>query len=342
MKMLKILNGGIQSLIVDWVGRLGYLDLGISRSGAMDHFAARAANLIVGNNLNEALIEVICTGFSIQFEKETVISITGANVTPNLNGKPIPLWKAIRVKKYDILTIGNMKNDTLGFRQYIAIADSIDVPVYLGSKSTAVYGSFGGYKGRCLRKGDEVNLKNSNRDFDNIEGRHFKTNLIPEYSRKWLMRAIPGPNAAPDYFTEKGMELFFKTEFKTQVFSDRSGIRLSSTKLIWTEERTLGEGHPSNITDQGYPGPGCLNISGDTPILFPRECPSSGGYVCPLSVIYTDQWMFGQIIPGRDIVQFIYCTPEEAIKIRKEQNEVFQESSILYSYDFRKGEKNLD
>ncbi len=327
--MLKVLNGGIQCLIVDWVGRLGYLDLGISRSGAMDHFAARAANLIVGNNLNEALIEVICTGFSVQFGKETVISITGSNVNPKLNGSPIPIWKALRVKKNDILTIGNLQSDSLGLRQYIAIADQMDILTYLGSKSTGVYGSFGGYKGRALRKGDEINLIDSNRDLDSIEGRQFNTNLVPEYSRKWKMRAIPGPNAAPDYFTEEGMELFFITEFKTQIFSDRSGIRLSSTDLIWAKDRMIGEGHPSNITDQGYPGPGCLNISGDTPILFPRECPSSGGYVCPLSVIFADQWMFGQIIPGRDIVKFIYCTPEEAIKIRKEQNEVFQESSIF-------------
>ncbi|GAJ23235.1 unnamed protein product, partial [marine sediment metagenome] len=129
--MLKVLNGGIQSLIVDWIGRIGYLDLGISRSGAMDHFAARAANLIVGNNLNEALIEVICAGFSVQFETDTVVSITGTNLNPKLNGNSISLWEAIRVNKGDILAIENMRSDTLGFRQYLAIAGGIDVPIYL-------------------------------------------------------------------------------------------------------------------------------------------------------------------------------------------------------------------
>lgn len=327
--MLKVLNGGIQSLIIDWIGRVGYLDVGISRSGAMDHFAARAANLIVGNNLNEALIEVICAGFSVQFETDTVVSITGANLKPKLNGNSISLWEAIRVNKGDILTIENMRSNTLGFRQYLAIAGGIDIPSYLGSKSTGVYGAFGGYKGRALKKGDELNLLKPKRDLKSIEGRRFNTNLIPKYSRKWVMRAIPGPNGAPDYFSEEGMELFFTAEFKTQIFSDRSGIRLSGPKLMWAKERTAGEGHPSNISDQGYPGPGCLNISGDTPILFPRECPSSGGYVCPLSVIYADQWMFGQIIPGKDIVKFVYCTPEEAVRIRKKQNKILEEKSII-------------
>lgn len=327
--MLKVLNGGIQSLIVDWIGRVGYLDVGISRSGAMDHFAARVANLILNNNLNEAMIEVTGGSFSVQFETNTVISITGNNLNPKLNGNSISLWEAIRVNKGNILTIENMRNDTLGFRQYLAIAGGIDIPNYLGSKSTAVYGAFGGYKGRALKKGDELNLLNPKRNLKSIEGKRFNTNLIPKYTRKWVMRAIPGPNGAPDYFSEEGMELFFTAEFKTQIFSDRSGIRLSGPKLMWAKERAAGEGHPSNIVDQGYPGPGCLNISGDTPILFPRECPSLGGYICSLSVIYVDQWMFGQIIPGKDIVKFVYCTPKEAVRIRKEQNKIFEEKSII-------------
>jgi len=327
--MLKVLNGGIQTLIEEWRGRMGYLDVGISRTGVMDHFAARAANLILDNNLNEVLIEVTGGGFSVQFETDTIISITGVNLNPKLNGDSIPLWEAIKVSKGDILTTENMNINTLGFRQYLAIAGGIDLPNYLGSKSTAVYGAFGGYKGRALKKGDELNLLKPKRDLKSIKGRRFNNNLIPKYNRKWVMRAIPGPNGAPDYFSEEGMELFFTAEFKTQIFSDRSGIRLVGPKLTWAKRRVAGEGHPSNIVDQGYPGPGCLNISGDTPILFPRECPTLGGYVCALSVIYADQWMFGQIIPGKDIVKFVYCTPEEAVRIRKEQNEIFEEKSII-------------
>lgn len=327
--MLKVLNGGPQTIVSDWVGRVGYMNLGIAVSGAMDHYAARAANHILGNDLNEALLEITAGGFTAEFTDDTVICLSGANYNPKLNGESFPMWEAVRVKKGDRLSSGAMNYASSGFRQYLAVAGGIDVPSYLGSKSTAIYGGFGGYEGRALKKGDELKSGPSPINFNSIIGRKLKDEFIPKYGGKWALRAIPGPNGVPDYFSEEGMEQFFNSEFKTQVFSDRSGIRLTGPKPIWAEERMAGGGHPSNITDHGYPGPGCLNISGDTPILFPRECPTSGGYICALSVVFADQWMLGQIIPGKDTVAFVYCTPEEAIRLRKEQNKVFENGAVI-------------
>jgi len=287
--MLKVLNGGIQTLVQDWAGRVGRLDEGIAPSGAMDHFAIRAANLIVGNPLNEAALEISGGLFSAEAKVDTVIAVTGANLNPSLNGQPIPLWEALSVKKGDMFTSGNIGANSLGLREYLAIAGGINVPPYLGSKSTTTYGGFGGYEGRSLKEGD----------------------------------------GAPDYFSEEGMELFFTAEFHAQVFSDRAGIRLTGPELGWAKEREVEGRHPSTLmSEHGYSVPGALNISGDTPILLPREGPTMGGYICALTVIYADQWMLGQIVPGRDTVKFIYCTPDEANKIRKEQEEVFQENSI--------------
>ena len=120
-------------------------------------------------------------------------------------------------------------------------------------------------------------------------------------------------------------------EFKSQVFSDRSGIRLTGPALGWAKERQVEGRHPSTLmSEHGYSVPGALNISGDTPILLPREGPTMGGYICALTVIYVDQWMMGQIVLGRDTVKFIYCTPDEAKALRIEQNEIFEESSIIH------------
>ncbi len=327
--MLKILSGGIQTLIEEPKGRTGYLDLGIAHSGTMDHFSGRAANLIVENDINEAVIEITGGLFTAEFEEDTVIAITGGDFGPTLNGEKIPMWEAIQVKKGDVVKSGNCGKGSLGFRQYWSFAGGIDVPLFLGSKSTAIYGGFGGYEGRALKKGDNVKLIKPTKDLNGIVGRKFKQENIPQYSKKWEMRAIPGPNAAPDYFTEEGLELYFSEELKSQVFADRSGIRFTGPKPIFAKERMTGGGHPSNVMDQGYPGPGCINMSGETPILFPRECPTSGGFACMLSVIYADQWIMGQIVPGTDSIKFIYCTPEEALKARKEQNELLTEKSII-------------
>jgi len=328
--MLKVLSSGIQTLVEDWIGREGYLDKGIAPSGAMDHFAVRAGNLIVGNPLNEAVIEITAGLFAVEFETDAVIAVTGANLAPKLNGNLIPLWEAIKVSKGDMFNSGSLAKDTLGFREYLAITGGIDVPIYLGSKSTAIYGRFGGYEGRALKKGDELKLLKPEKDLKSIEGRRLKAGLIPKYGKKWEMRAIPGPNAAPDYFTEEGMELFFTEEFLTQAISDRSGIRLTELNLRWAKEREVVGRHPSNSTvEYGYPLPGALDITGNTPIILSREGPTLGGYVCALTVIYADQWMLGQIAPGRDMVKFIYCTTNEATQIRKEKDKVFEEKSII-------------
>lgn len=326
--MLRVMNGGIQTLVEDWIGRPGYLDQGIGISGAMDHFAIRVANLVLGNDLNEAALEIPFGSFAAEFETETAIAVTGANLNPKLNGNPIPLWEAIRVNKGDTISFGRISASTLGCRAYLAILGGIDVPLFLGSKSTAVYGSFGGYKGRALKEGDELRLSNPGKNLRSIEGRKCRSDVIPEYDRKWEMRAIPGPNGAPDFFSEEGMEAFFTEEFKVQTRADRSGIRLTGPKPGWANVKGATGGHPSNIIDHGYAVPGTLNVSGDTPILLPREGPTSGGYVCALSVIYADQWILGQLVPGRDSVRFTYCTLDEAIQLRKAQDGVFTEEAI--------------
>ena len=327
--MLKIINSGIETLVQDYKGRVGHLDEGISPSGAMDHFAVRAANLIVDNPINEGTLEVAGGFLSLEFMADAVIAITGADFGPQLNGNPIPLWEAVKVRNGDVLASGNMSANTLGFRQYVAIAGGIDIPLYLDSKATTTYGGFGGYEGRALQNGDVVKLLKPKKDLGSLEGRKLRADLIPEYRNIWEMRATPGPNGAPDYFTEEGMELFFTAEFRSQVFADRSGIRLTGPELGWSEERKVEGRHPSTLmSEHGYSVPGALNISGDTPILLPREGPTMGGYICALTVIYVDQWMMGQIVPGRDAVKFVYCTPDEANQLRAEQHGIFQEGSI--------------
>lgn len=326
--MAKVIVSGIQSIIEEWQGRKGYMDIGIANSGTMDHYSARFANLLVGNDLNEALIEITGANFVMEFEEESVIAVTGADSNPKINGAEIALWQTHSVQKKDRLDIGRIGAQVNGFRQYLAVAGGVNSDEYLGSKSTAIYGGFGGVEGRSLKRGDNLTFGKPSKPLDDLIKRRIKKHLIPLYGQKWQMRAIPGPNGAPDFFTEEGMELFFSATYKAQLICDRSGIRLDGPKPIFNAERAAAGGHPSNITDHGYPGPGCLNISGDTPIILPREGPTSGGYVCALSIIYVDQWMMGQIVPGRDEVEFIYCTLDEAVELRKRQNAVFVEGSI--------------
>ncbi|MCL6558293.1 MAG: allophanate hydrolase, partial [Firmicutes bacterium] len=126
--MLLVKKGGIETVIEDWPGRIGYLDNGMAASGAFDYVALGLANLLVGNPPGEAGIEIAGGYFEAEFGVDTVISVTGTDMKPTLNDQPIPLWEAIRVSKGDVIKFSHFGE--FGFRAYLGVAGGIDVPVY--------------------------------------------------------------------------------------------------------------------------------------------------------------------------------------------------------------------
>ncbi|BAF59368.1 MAG: biotin-dependent carboxyltransferase [Pelotomaculum sp.] len=326
--MLKIINGGIETVIEDWPGRIGYLDNGMSSSGAFDNVALGLANILVGNPPGEAGIEIAGGYFQAEFGIDTVISITGTDMKPTLNGEPVPMWEAVEVKKGDVVKFSHFGE--LGFRAYIGVAGGIDVPFYLGSKSTCLFGSYGGFEGRKLQKDDIIKFGKPYQALSALAGRKLKKEAIPRYSREWVLRAMPGPNTCPDYLTKEGMDYLYENSFKIQLNSNRSAVRLAEAKdlAFARPDGGVAGGHPSNVLDHAYAIRGTLNICGNTPILLIADGPTLGGYMNALQVIYADLWKVGQGTPGRDFVRFIYCTQEEAIQARKEQREWLSEKSL--------------
>ena len=78
--MARVISAGIQSIIEDLYGRTGYKDVGISHSGFMDHYTARLLNKVLGNDLNEAGIEIAGGGFALEFEEESIIAYGGSTI----------------------------------------------------------------------------------------------------------------------------------------------------------------------------------------------------------------------------------------------------------------------
>lgn len=152
--MLKVLHGGLETLVEDWPGRLGFLGKGMAPSGAFDNVALGYANFLVGNAVGEAGLEVTAGFFQAEFGVDTVIAVTGTPNPPSINDQPIPMWESVEVHKGDVIKFSHIGQ--YGFRWYIGIAGGIDVPPYLGSKSTCIFGSYGGFEGRKLQPGDVV------------------------------------------------------------------------------------------------------------------------------------------------------------------------------------------
>jgi antagonist of KipI len=149
---IEILKPGLLTTVQDF-GRIGYQKLGISPSGALDRKAMTLANLLVANPADEAVLEMTLFGPELRFTADNFIAVTGGDLSPTLNGEPMPRYAAVGVKSGDVLSFGQAKE---GCRAYLAFAGGLDLPVVMGSKSTNLKCGFGGYQGRKLQAGDKI------------------------------------------------------------------------------------------------------------------------------------------------------------------------------------------
>ncbi len=329
--MLKVTQGGIQAVVEDWPGRLGYLGAGMAPAGAMDNAALGLGNLLVGNPSEEAGIEIAAGMFVAKFDEDAVIAITGADLSPTINGEKAPMWESIAVKAGDKLKFGTYGEK--GFRAYITVAGGIDVPVYLGSKSTCLFGSYGGFEGRPLKPGDVLKNGKPSKPLSELVGRKVKPEAIPQYESVIKLRLIPGMNACPDYVTEEGMDYMYSNEHKVSINSNRSACRLDpipdDVNFFARKDGGSGGAHPSNIIDHAYNMRGAINVTGNTPSLLIGDGPTLGGFMCCGNVINADLWKIGQAAPDRDCIKFEYCTVEEAIQARADQKKWLSMDSII-------------
>ncbi len=158
---IKFASGGFLTTVQD-MGRTGYQESGMSVSGVMDQRSAAIANILVGNDENEAVLEVTLMGPMMEFTEDNIIAVTGGNLVPKVNGKDLPMYQAVLVHKGDSMNFAGM---TSGSRVYIAVAGGLDIPVQMGSKSTNLKLKVGGYQGRKIGGGDEIGFAARRRPF---------------------------------------------------------------------------------------------------------------------------------------------------------------------------------
>ena len=138
------------------MGRYGWQHLGINPGGAMDKLSAQIANILVGNDTDEAVIELHFPAAAFFFEQPSLIAISGADFSASVNGEEIPCMRPILVSKYSILQFHGIEN---GARAYLAVHGGLDIHPWLNSYSTHLKAGAGGYKGRVLQKDDEIGFR---------------------------------------------------------------------------------------------------------------------------------------------------------------------------------------
>ena len=326
-RSVQVLEGGTQTTLQDYPGRIGYWNVGVPPSGPMDHLSFRIANRLVGNPEEAAAIEFATLGGRLKFDTDTHIAITGADMGAKLDGVLAPLWTRIAVKAGSTLSLGAASKE--GTRTYLAIEGGFDTQPYLGSRSTFVLGGFGGHAGRALRAGDVLYLGQPGLVLQTPAV--LPSGSIPALTREWTIGVLFGPHTAPDFFTEEDIEMIFSTKWKVHYQSDRTGVRLVGPKPTWARPDGGEAGlHPSNIHDNAY-AVGTMDFTGDMPILLGPDGPSLGGFVCPATIVQAELWKLGQLKAG-DFVQFRRLSLAQAEAMEKEQDEFLRSfAKPLYS-----------
>jgi len=291
----EVLSAGTQTSVQDYPGRLGYWAVGVPPSGPMDSRALRLGNRLLGNDEGAAALEITMSGPLLRFNCAAVVAVTGAETPVLLNDQVVPMNTALLIPAGATLSLGTIAG--AGARSYLCLRGGLQVPDYLGSKSTFTLGQFGGHGGRALRAGDVLHLLP-------LEDASAGQALVAEpLAQTRTLRVIYGPHGAPEYFKPEYIQTFFATQWEVHFNSSRTGVRLIGPKPVWARTDGGEAGlHPSNIHDNPY-AIGAVDFTGDMPVILGPDGPSLGGFVCPVTVIEADLWQLGQLKAG-DKLQF--------------------------------------
>jgi biotin-dependent carboxylase-like uncharacterized protein len=315
---LKVIAPGLATTVQD-LGRPGYYHLGIPLSGAMDRFALRAANLLVGNDEGAAALECVFMGPELEFARDATVAVTGAELAPKVDGEPRETWTSFKVKAGQVLSFAFLKARA---RAYVAISGGIDVPVVLGSRSTYPLGALGGHKGRSLQAGDALPL---GAGIGAAPGRTVPGKLRRGPGTPAELRVLPG--LYWHRITDESGRNFFADTWKVAPEADRIGYRFRSGRPLQfvPRKQPFGAGSdPSNIVDACYPY-GSIQVPGGTePIVLHRDAVSGGGYFMLGTVISADMDLIGQLQP-HTATRFVEVDMATALKARQDREKQLAE-----------------
>mgnify|MGYP001772884973 CR=1 FL=1 len=292
---LYFLKSGILTTIQD-LGRTGFRRFGINPSGAMDWMACRLANIILGNDETEPVLEIHFPAPILKFEKMTNFAICGADFSAQLNDRKVETFRPAFAKEGDILSF---TEPLLGARVYLAVAGGFQTEKWLGSASANLKIGFG----HNLQKGERICFKQKTSQNSKNDCK-VGFSLIPRYSHFPTVRVIPG--AEFDKLTAISVETFLKNSFKISATSDRMGFRLEGDPLFLLDEVEMVSSAVDFGTIQLLP-------NGQMVILM-ADHQTTGGYPRIAHIAKIDLPIVAQLKPG-DKIYFRMISEEEAERL---------------------------
>lgn len=314
MEDMIVEKAGLLDTIQDH-GRYGYQASGMVVAGAMDHYAFQLGNILLGNDRYTASLEITLLGPHLRFTKPTQIAITGGNLTPSINGHPVPMWQVLSIQENDLLTFGSVQS---GCRAYLTILGGFQVKEVMGSRSTYLKGKIGGCQGRALERGDAIpylrEARSQARRSPSLS--HY---LRPDYEQdKFVLRVVLGPQT--DRFSEEGIRRFLEEPYQVTPQMDRMGLRLKGKKIEHS--------HGADILSDAIPFGGIQVPHDGQPIVLLSDRQTTGGYAKIGCIISVDLPKAAQVRPNQTIC-FQAVSIEEAQKLYRSQEKLFRSLSFI-------------
>jgi len=286
---IAVIRAGMLSTIQD-LGRVGLRASGVPVGGAMDGFALRVANMLVGNSDHAPGLEMTLVGAELEFRSEAIVAVTGAG------GGELEPWRPHRLPPGTRLRWGRL---TTGCRSYLAIAGGFVVPKVLGGHGTNLGAGWGGWQGRALRDGDVLTAARPVGKM-NVDHWRIDPRILPDYAASPLLRVVRGAQA--DEFSAT----WLRQKFEVRVQSDRMGLRLKGD--------ALPRATATELTSTAV-APGTIQVPPDGQlIVLGADAQTIGGYPQLAHVISVDLPLLAQLRPG-DVVRFSEVSLAEAHRL---------------------------
>ena len=269
--MLEIITPSVLTTIQD-AGRRGWQAFGVPLSGPMDAFAWRAANLLVANPPDAAVIEFGYTSAELLALEDCLVAATGPAFALFINERPMRAWTSIYVRKNGHIRLEKLDTANWG---YLAAHGGITSALALSSRSSYPAARLGASQ---FVTGHILTIGPSRASLPALASRTIDP-LPIQYSPTPTIATIPGPQQT--YFTHSALRTFYASAYTITPTSDRTGYRLDGPPL----ERLI----PGELISEGM-ARGCIQIPTDgLPIVMQADCPTTGGYPKIASVIAADQ-----------------------------------------------------
>ena len=283
--VFRVLKPGLLSTLQD-LGRHGYQRLGVSPGGAMDAFAIRLANRLVGNPDDRVSLELTLAGTEFEILRDCEVALAGADLSAHLDSRPVACWENFFARTGQLLVFSQRRR---GARAYLSVAGGFVAQNVLGSGSTDLRNGWGGLQGRRLQRGDEL--------FAQLTGRTDRSSLwavppemLVEYHNPFLLRVLECPQSK--LFGIETRQNFLAAEFTISADSNRMAYRLEGPGLVAPERDLISEATPTGAI-QVLPNGEVLLLMADRQTV--------GGYPKIAVLISADLPKAAQLCPGHRV-----------------------------------------